>query len=196
MKLLYTKRSPYARKVRVIALEKHIPLEFIEEDLTNKTPRLTAVNPLGKIPTMIFDDGWTLCDSPVICAYLDTLKSRPRFIPAQGKKRWEILHYAAVADGLMDVTVAAYMERVRHPQNANEDFIKAQEESVKRCLKFFNDSLHRWEGLNIAAVAVASAIGYIQFRLGHLAPSTETRVLKNWFDRFSHRPSMTATVPG
>ncbi len=56
MKLLYTKRSPYARKVRIVALEKDIPLELIEEDLTKKTSTLIDKNPVGKIPALILDN--------------------------------------------------------------------------------------------------------------------------------------------
>ena len=48
MKLLYTKRSPFARKVRVIALEKNIPLDLVDEDLQKKSQRLLEANPLGK----------------------------------------------------------------------------------------------------------------------------------------------------
>ena len=60
MKLLYTKRSPYARKVRVVALEKNIPLDLIDEDLQNKSQRLLSANPLGKVPTLVLDNGITV----------------------------------------------------------------------------------------------------------------------------------------
>jgi glutathione S-transferase len=73
MQLLYTKRSPYARKAQIIALEKGIALTLIDEDLANKSPALLAANPLAKIPVLILDNGQTLFDSPVICEYLDSL---------------------------------------------------------------------------------------------------------------------------
>ena len=77
MKLLYTKRSPYARKARIVALEKKIDLQLIDEDLTKKSPTLLSTNPIGKIPTLVLDDGEILMDSPVICKYLDGLNERP-----------------------------------------------------------------------------------------------------------------------
>ncbi len=86
MKLLYTKRSPYARKVRVIALEKNIPLDLIDEDLHKKSQRLLDANPLGKVPTLVLDNGTTVFDSPVICQYLDNLHDKPIMIPREASE--------------------------------------------------------------------------------------------------------------
>lgn len=137
MKLLYTKRSPYARKVRIVALEKDIQLELIEEDLTKKSSTLIDKNPVGKIPALILDNGECLVDSPVICEYLESLNSRVSLIPSQSNDRFLILHWQALADGLMDVTVALYMEKIRHPSDLNEQFIKSQEETIARTLTFY-----------------------------------------------------------
>ena len=81
MKLLYTKRSPYARKIRVVALEKNIALDLIDEDLQKKSQRLLDANPLGKVPTLVLDNGTTVFDSPVICQYLDNLNDNIIMIP-------------------------------------------------------------------------------------------------------------------
>lgn len=196
MKLLYTKRSPYARKVRVMALEKKIDLELIEEDLTKKSSQLVAANPLGKIPTLILDNGETLCDSPVICEYLEQVKPSPAFIPTEQKQRFRVLHLCAIADGMMDAAVSAYMEKVRHPENFNIDFIKAQERAIDQGLKFFDEHLNELQKFNLASVAVASAIGYVNFRLPHCGPANKYPKLAKWFDEFSKRPSMAETVPG
>ncbi len=196
MKLFYTKRSPYARKVRVVALEKNIPLESIEEDLTNKSSHLLEANPLGKIPTLILDNGQTLCDSPVICEYLDSLKVHPVLIPKVKAKRFRILHLAAVADGLMDTTVAAYLEKTRHPEHFQEEFIKKQEETIFRCQEFIEKNLDDLKELSLASIAVACAIGYISFRMPQLGPQTKFDKLARWFMIFSQRPSMEETRPG
>ena len=195
MKLLYTKRSPYARKVRVVALEKKISLEFVEEDLTNKSSRLWEANPLGKIPALILDNGQTLCDSPVICEYLDGFKVHPVLIPKVKAKRFRILHLAAVADGLMDTAVAAYLEKIRHPEHFNEDFIKKQEETILRCQQFYQKNFEHLKELSLASIAVACAIGYISFRMPHLGPQSRFDKLAQWFMQFSQRPSMEETGP-
>lgn len=195
MKLLYTKRSPYARKVRVVAAEKNIQLELLEEDLTKKSKILTDTNPLGKIPTLILDNGQTLIDSPVICEYLDTLNDRPILLPRSGAGRFKVLHGQAIADGLMDTTVALYMEKVRHPNDVNAVFVSQQEQSIDRTLKFLELTVSELSEFNLASIAAACALGYLQFRLPHLMPSGKYPKLSAWFAEFSKRPSMATTVP-
>ncbi len=136
-----------------------------------------------------------MVDSPVICEYLESLNSRVNLIPSNSQDRFPILHWQALADGLMDVTVALYMEKVRHPNDLNEPFIKAQEETIGRTLKFFDSKINELKKLNLASIAVASAIGYLNFRLGHLNPAGKYPNLMSWFDEFSKRPSMQATLP-
>jgi glutathione S-transferase len=195
MKLFYTKRSPYARKVRIIALEKNIPLELIEEDLTKKSDTLQQVNPLGKIPALLLDNGQVLVDSPVICEYLDTQNDKVVFIPKSGEKRFYLLHLAAIADGLMDNTVSLYMEKVRHPQNFNAAFVQNQEAAISKTLAFFDNHVKDIAGLNIASIGVASALGYILFRLPQFYLEKEIPHLDQWYKDFSTRPSLVQTVP-
>src|SRR5271170_5615535 len=111
MKLLYTKRSPYARKVKVIALEKNIPLEWVDEDLQKKSQRLLDANPLGKVPTLVLDNGTTVFDSSVICQYLDGLNEKSIMIPREIVQRIEVLKWEAFADDLMTVAINLYMEK-------------------------------------------------------------------------------------
>ncbi len=192
MKLLYTKRSPYARKVRVIALEKNIPLELIDEDLQKKSPRLLEANPLGKVPTLILDDGAAVYDSPVICRYLDHLHEEDIMIPRQKEERLEVLKWEAFADDLMTTAVNLYMEKVRHPQDFNKDFCGVLENNVHLAYAFIEKNLSKLKQFNLASIAVVSAIGYVHFRLPHLKAQG---ALARWYEEMSQRPSMSQTVP-
>ena len=195
MKLLYTKRSPYARKVRVIALEKQVPLEFIDEDLANKSTLLNSSNPLGKVPTLILDNGEILFDSPVITQYIDGLNDKVIFIPRQGAERFKVLRWEAIADGLMDAAIGCYMEKMRHAQNFHVNFVKNQEEVILNTCRFCEEHLAELQPLSLAPVAVASAIGYVNFRLPHMITREEFPKLLAWFETFSQRPSMAQTIP-
>lgn len=195
MKLLHTPRSPYARKVRVVAIEKGIELELVSEDLVNKSPGLVKANPLGKIPALILDNGQTIFDSPVICEYLDHLKPKPALTPKDPEKRFAVLALAAAADGLMDVTVAMFMEKVRHPKDFNAAFIAANEITVKRCFVYFDGQMEQLKELNIASIGLASAIGYLNFRMPQLWQTTDYPRLARWYEKFSKRLSMKETVP-
>ncbi len=195
MKLLYTKRSPYARKVRIVALEKNISLELVDEDLTKKSEVLLTANPVGKIPTLILDDGQTMMDSTVICQYLDALHERPALISKTGKERFDVLRWEAIADGLTEVGLPAYMEKIRHPQDYNAAFIAAQEQAAGRILSFIDKNVDELKTLSLAPIAVVSNVGWLQFRLPHLVDAQKYPRLMAWFAEFSKRPSVSSTVP-
>ena len=95
MRLYYSESSPYARKVRLLVREKHLG-ERVQELISNpfdEAPELTAANPLGKVPTLVLGDGESLFDSPLLCAYLDSLSPEPRLIPEAGQERWRVLRW-------------------------------------------------------------------------------------------------------
>ena len=192
MQLLYTKRSPYARKVRVIALEKNISLEFIDEDLQKKSQRLLDANPLGKVPTLILDNGTTVFDSPVICQYLDNLNEKSIMIPREAGERVEVLKWEAFADDLMTAAINLYMEKVRHPQDFHHDFTTLLEKNILGAYAYIDKNLSKLQKFNLAAIAIASAVAYIHFRLPHLKAQGS---LLRWFDEISKRPSMGQTIP-
>lgn len=195
MKLLYTKRSPYARKVRILALEKKIDLQLIDEDLTNKSNALLEANPLGKIPALILDNGEAIFDSTVICQYIDGLNDAPILIPRQGKERIDVLRWEAIGDGLTDVSLAAYREKLIHPADFNAPFVAAQEKTIGQTLAFIDHNMSQLQSLTLAPIAVAAGIGYTKFRLGHLVDNAKYPNLASWFEEFSKRPSVQSTVP-
>ena len=192
MKLLYTKRSPYARKVRVMALEKGINLEFIDEDLANKSKTLLDNNPLGKVPTLILDNGDTIYDSVVICQYIEDLNDKLMLIPKSGKARYEVLKWEAMADDMVTTAIYAYMEKIRHPQDFHAQFVQNGENSILKGYQYIEAHLDEFKTFSLAPIAVAAAIGYIHFRLPHLKVQGK---LAQWFDEFNKRPSMAQTMP-
>ena len=192
MQLLYTKRSPYARKARVVAMEKDIHLDLIDEDLQNKSQRLLDANPLGKVPTLILDSGEAIYDSPVICQYLDELNDKIILIPKSGQARYQVLKWEAMADDLMTVAINAYMEKIRHPIDFHAPLVATQEAAIQKAYQFTETRLNELDSFSLAPVAIACAIGYIHFRLPHL---TVNGKLAEWFNGFSKRPSMAQTIP-
>ena len=192
MKLLYTKRSPYARKVRVVALEKGISLDCVDEDLQKKSQRLLDANPLGKVPTLVLDNGETVFDSSVICQYLDGLDHARIMVPREPHERLKVLQWESVADDLVSTAINLYMEKVRHPQDYHQDFVAAGENNIRQAYGYIATHLPQFKEFNLAPVAIASAIGYIHFRLPHLKVSG---ALAAWFDEISTRPSMAQTLP-
>ncbi len=191
MKLLYTKRSPFARKVRVVALEKNITLDYIDEDLQNKSEQLKKANPIAKVPTLILDNGQTIYDSKVIVQYLEQHYPTPALIPT-GEQRFDALKMEAMADDMVVNAINAYMEKIRHPKDFNLPFIKGQEASILAVFAHLEENIAALKSIHVGTINVACAIGYIQFRLPHLKPSG---ALAAWFDNMSKRPSFSQTMP-
>lgn len=191
MKLLYTKRSPFARKVRVVALEKNIPLEFVDEDLQNKSQQLKSANPIAKVPTLVLYNGQTIYDSKIIVQYLEQYFHDPALIPP-GERRFDALKLEAMADDMVVNAINAYMEKIRHPKDFNEPFIAGQEVSIQTVFAYLESNMDVLKDFHIGTISVACAIGYIQFRLPHLKVSGE---LGQWFETISKRPSFKETIP-
>jgi glutathione S-transferase len=193
MQLLYTQRSPYARKVRVVALEKNISLSLVEENLTQKSSQLLAANPLAKIPTLITAEGQSFFDSPMICQYLDSLHQNPCLIPAA--QRWSVLRWEALADGLMDNMVGIYLEIMRHPNDSNPRFISNREANSAEVLAYIENHLIELQDLSLASIAIACAVESVNFYQPQLNPAGAYPQLQAWLAVFSQRPSMQTTAP-
>lgn len=200
MKLYYTQRSPYARKVRLLAMEKGLEsqLQLITVDLKNKPSELLEVNPLGKVPALKLDDGSSLSDSPVICAYIDSLNKTPTLIPRSGPKRFAVLNVEGLADGILDSAIGIFYENIKEPERQDRALIQKYKGNIQRTLTVFDTQyikLIRSKRLTLAPLAVAAAIGYLNFRMPELGWQKQNKKLARWYKAFEARPSMQATVP-
>ena len=197
MKLYYTKASPYARKVRMAAIEKGISnqIKLVEVVLAEKPQELLDANPLGKIPALITNEGLAIYDSPVICEYIEKLSPKPKLIPG-GKKRFEILTICALADGMMDSAVGAVMETRRPQEKQSDDAIKKHKTDIVRSVEALNKLVKRFKKINMASIAVAAAIAYLDFRHADIDWRKKNKKLAAWFLEFSGRESFDRTKPG
>jgi glutathione S-transferase len=198
MKLLYSTTSPYARKARIVAAEKGLA-DRIELVLASPWPDPAAVvgaNPLGKIPVLVLDDGTPLYDSPVICEYLDTLSAAHPLIPREGPARFAVLRRQALADGILDAAVAIVLER-RRP--AAEQSVQSQQraaDAIRRSVAALPAELQPPDRpFDLGQIAIAVALGYLEFRLGDLDLGAAERATGDWWRVVSARPSLVATRP-
>ena len=170
MKLLYSPNSPYARKARIIIIE--LGLQKMVEDVIVTLPadeKIRAVNPLGKIPALILDDGSAIYDSPVICEYLDELgggKFFPKptlFKAAEG--RWRALTLQALGDGLADAVVRRTQE-LRLPEDKRSAAVIAhQTKAIESAFAVADRAAAKFpEFPTIGEIAIACGIGYLDIR--------------------------------
>jgi len=201
MQLFYSANSPYARKARIIIHE--LDLKARVEDVIVTLPAdatLRAVNPLGKIPALILDDGSVIYDSPVICEYLDALgngKFFPRaslFKEAQG--RWRALTLQALGDGLADAVVRRNQEMRLAEDRRSAEVIQRQTAAIEAAFAVADRAAAKFPAEpSIGEVAVACAIGYLDLRAPKDGWRDRYPSLARWLETFSQRPSALATRP-
>ncbi len=195
MKLYSNTASPFGRKCKIIAHELGLTLEIVRT-LPVQDPAFRRVNPLGKIPALVLEDGSVLFDSPVICEYLND-RGGGKFFPADtlfktATNRWKSLGLQALGDGIADAAVA-YVMLGREP--VPPDATRARHMAA---IEAGLDALERaklQDPVTIGEIAIACAIGYVVFRLPDLDWKATRPRLAAWYDNFAQRPSMQATMP-
>lgn len=198
MKLYMHPASPFARKARVIARELDMMRRVEEIVVTATSDEVRRVNPLGKIPVLILDDGSSLIDSPVICEYLNETGGG-KFFPGMNlwrgsSGRWRALGLQALGDGIADAAVARIYETRRPANEQSPAFLAKQEAIVTRGLDVLNRAKFAATP-TIGEVAVACAIGYVEFRMPEFEWRPSRPQLAAWYEAFLAYPSMAQTMP-
>ncbi len=201
MKLYHSPASPYVRKVRICAIARGLEgrIELVPCNPNTSPAALLADNPLSKVPTLVTDDGVALFDSPVICEYLDHLGEALPMFPAHGAARWRALKLQAMGDGILDACVPRRMEMQRPQDEGRAAVVARMRAAVERTLDALEaDPPHHLKpggALDIGSIAVACALGYLDFRFPQ-QPWRDTRPkLAGWFAAFSEHPAVAATTP-
>ena len=200
MRLLYTPNSPYARKVRIVALEKHIELVLQEVVLGNPESPLNQHNPLGKIPTLILKEGDNLYDSRVIVEYLDYHTPVARLIPQDHKARVNVRRWEALSDGICDAAIAAMLESRRPPAQQSQATIDKQLGKVMLGLEVLNLDItkKKWcvnETFSLADIALGCMLGYVDLRFKQLNWQDNCPNLAKHYSVLVKRPSFKLTMP-
>ena len=203
MQLYYARPSPFVRKVMVLLAEAgntgdvELVDGFGSPTSPNKT--LLSINPIGKIPCLILDDGSVLYDSRVITRYLDN-RFGTGFYP-DDNRLWSTLTLEAHADGMLDSAIlCVYETRCRDEQIRSADWVAGQHAKIARGLDALESHWldHLAGPIGIGHIGVGCVLGYLDFRAelgGWPAWRQGRKGLAAWGDEFLQRASMKATVP-
>ncbi|AZC33864.1 glutathione S-transferase [Pseudomonas chlororaphis] len=202
MTLFHNPASPYVRKVMVLLHETgqldRVALQASQLTPVNPDAALNQDNPLGKIPALRLADGNVLYDSRVILDYLDQQHVGNPLIPREGSARWRRLTLAALADGILDASVLIRYElALRAPEKHWEQWLDGQRDKIRRALAVLEaDAIAALAShFDVAAISVACALGYLDFRHPDLQWRDAQPRLAAWYAEVSQRPSMLATQP-
>lgn len=203
MKLLGSSTSPYVRKVRIVMAEKKLDYRFQEEAVWSEDTKISASNPLGKVPCLVMEGGEAVFDSRVIVEYLDTLSPVGKLIPTSGRERAEVKTWEALADGALDAGVLARMEETwvhRKDSERSQAWIDRQVGKMHAALAAMSQGLGEKPycsgiHLSLSDIAVGCALGWIEFRFPQIAWRSEHTNLARLYDKLMQRQSFKDTVP-
>jgi glutathione S-transferase len=201
MKLLGSGPSPYTRKVRIVLAEKKIDCDFEIADVRESDSAVADRNPLGKVPTLMLDDGTALFDSRVIVEFLDAVSPLARLIPEENRERVAVRRWEALADGVLDAGLLIRYESLRPKKEQSKAWTAKQVGKLTRGLAMIATELGdrpfcHGDRYTLADIAVGCCLGWVEFRKpGGIEWRGEYANLARLYDRLMERPAFADTAP-
>ncbi len=199
MKLYVTWTSPYARVVRIVVHEKGLTdrVEVIEAKTRTPASPYYAVNPSGRVPFLVREDGFGMEDSGVIAAYLDAVDGNPTLALPPSAHDWAYGRLEAWARSMTD-GIGVWVREMRRPSSERSPTILAHEAARAERLADL------WQA-EIGHPVMQGAPNFAQFMLlagidsaayaGMGAFEATRPALAAWANRLRERPSVKATAP-
>jgi len=195
-KLLYASASPYSAKVRMAAAYAGIAIEAIPVKTAERPAELVGANPLGKIPTLVLDDGQAIFDSRAITQYLNRASKNALF-PRNPDKRTEAEVLEALADGICDCALAMVYERRSRPEEMVwQPWLDAQWVKISAGLDLLNATPPKLpKKITAGQIALRACLGYLAIRFAGKWEKGHGR-LTRWAARFDEKfPELKACIP-
>jgi glutathione S-transferase len=201
MKLTFSQASPFARKVRISAIELGLidKIEFVAATVVpgQANDEYLRINPLKKLPALILDNGEVILDSYVIVEYLDEIAGGGKLIPASGPNRWRVKSDHSMLQGMLDSMLLCRYEKMVRPQGLqwqawSDDHWNRAWSGMARFDKQA-DVLAR--PLDIVQIALTCVLGYADFRFADCGWRKAFPSLDAFHERMLSRPSVKVSLP-
>jgi len=200
LKLIGSNASPFARKARIVAAEKRIEFTWEIQNPWAADSTVADLNPLGKVPVLVLEDGTALYDSRVICEFLDGVSPIGKLIPAGNRERIEVRRWEALADGVVDAGALVRAESQRPAHERSASWTDRQMKKVGRGLDALESQLGArafccGTSFTLADIAVGACLGWLDFRYPKLGWRDDRPNLERLAAKLAERPSFAETVP-
>jgi glutathione S-transferase len=201
MKLTFSPGSPFARKVRIAAIELGLldKIELVPSTVApgQANPEYSKIYPLKKLPAMILNNGDIIVDSYVIVEYLDELAGGGKLIPASGALRWKVKSDHSMLQAMLDSMLLCRYEKAVRPQGLqwqawSDDHWNRAWTGMAHFEKQA-DMLSR--PLDISQIALTCVLGYADFRFADCGWRKAYPKLDAFHERMLTRPSVKISVP-
>src|ERR1700756_2072258 len=200
MKLTFSPASPFARKVRIAAIELGLvdKIEFVPSTVAPGTPNdeYSRITPLKKLPVLILNTGEVILDSYVIVEYLNELAGGD-LIPDYGPKRWQLKTDHSLLQGMLDSMLLCRYEKMVRPQGLqwqawSDDHWNRAWSGMAR---FDKQAEVLSRPLDIVQIALTCVLGYADFRFADCGWRKAYPNLDAFHERMLQRPSVKISVP-
>ena len=201
MKLVGTYLSPFSRRVAATLISRGI--SYTHEDVNGylSPEKARALNPVGKVPVLILDDGEALIDSGAILDHLNELCRPERaLIPPSGRTRRAVLRASAIATTIYEQSTARYFEERRPGDSVLPELIERYRQQTIGGLKALEEA-SRPAGpiaagnLNLATISAVVAIDYVRITHADLDPARLAPALSSIAADLAEKPPFARTRP-
>lgn len=201
MKLYWSPRSPFVRKVLVVAHEtgairaiRRVPVVIISAQPNDE---LLEINSLAQIPTLVTDGGEAIYDSATICYYLDVVRGNGAMHPTEPAAHLAAQRRQALGDGLSTLLLGWLVERSRQQPDQSAMRIAAANKKLPHIFRTLEAEAAEMPALpfDVGQAAIVAALGYADFRFGQdWVWRDRYPKLAAWWAAMSERPSVKETV--
>lgn len=199
MRILMALTSPYARKARAVVIEKKLACEMIAVSPWKGNDAQLKLNPLGKVPVLLTDDGTTVFDSRVICEYLDQQNDDPRLLPVEGAARLAAQVRVAMIEGAMDAVLMILMSQlIASDMQQSASWRQWLMNKADQTLDILETEISQRNGLDLSDISCFCFLDFWLFRMQRIDWSdwrTTRPQLLAWFERMQSRDCFVHTDP-
>lgn len=198
MKLYGSPTSPYVRKARVLAAEKKLAVEFVNEDPWDADSAIATRNPLGKVPALEIEPNNYLFESVLVVHYLDHVDGKT-LTPKDPGGYWQAQWWQALGNGIIDAAVARVLESRRPEDKRMPEKVQREEARMRRAIalaeqRFGGGTFLVGNRFTLADLVVGVALQYVDFRFPH-DWRAEAPKLARWHESVTRRKSFQDTLP-
>ena len=200
LKLLSATPSPFARKVRVVLLEKNIPFELKTINPWNMNADIERFNPLGKIPVLITANNETIFDSKFIIEWIEHNYPDPAVFPTDAKTKFKAQQIQVIADGICEAVILLFFENMRPDPQQSKPWSERQIKKISNGLQALEQQISNDEfcvdnTFGIADISVVSAVDYLSLRFKTYEWRNKFTRISKFVARQSARQSFIETMP-
>jgi glutathione S-transferase len=200
LKLLSATPSPFARKVRVVLLEKNIPFELKTINPWNMNADIERFNPLGKIPVLITANNETIYDSRFIIEWIEHNYPDPAVFPTDAKTKFKAQQIQVIADGICEAVILLFFENIRPDPQQSKPWSERQIKKISNGLQALEQQISNDEfcvdnTFGIADISVVSAVDYLSLRFKTYEWRNKFTRISKFVARQSARQSFIETMP-